>query len=363
MGNAIDIGGKQTVRAAMDIAAVEFIESHGRQGVNVTLRNGTKITDVALNSVKVVRPAGAAVELYSVADPALGKAGWNLIMVESDKSKGVHNPAFVNSALDISLFAVKSLNTDATRPGGGPAAGLGGGVGNGAGAVACTSRYVYWAEIAGHLPGAASSEWRTDLVARNLSPSDASLTFFLHQVGKPDLQGNGFVAGGSQKAFEDVVATLGGTSNLGSLEICSDRPLLVLGRIFNQSPGGTYGQNLDGRVADLGYAAGETVNLIGLRQKSGAFRSNLTVTNGGTTDAQVAIVLYDASGKALLNYNVTVAAGRAFQDLEPFKNRANAPDLDWGFATVTVLKGTNVLASASLIDMKTSDPTTIPAKQ
>jgi hypothetical protein len=39
------------------------------------------------------------------------------------------------------------------------------------------------------------------------------------------------------------------------------------------------------------------------------------------------------------------------------------PDADWGFATITVLKGTNILTSASLIDMKTNDPTTIPAKQ
>jgi hypothetical protein len=35
----------------------------------------------------------------------------------------------------------------------------------------------------------------------------------------------------------------------------------------------------------------------------------------------------------------------------------------WGFATVTVAKGSNVWASASLIDVKTNDPLTIPAKQ
>jgi hypothetical protein len=99
------------------------------------------------------------------------------------------------------------------------------------------------------------------------------------------------------------------------------------------------------------------------RQKTDTYRSNLVVTNGGKTDAQVAISLFDTNGKSLTTYNLTVPAGKGVQDLEPFKNRANAPDLDWGFATVTVLKGTNVLSSASLIDMKTNDPTTIPAKQ
>ncbi|MGZ8852570.1 MAG: hypothetical protein ACXW2X_04185 [Thermoanaerobaculia bacterium] len=363
LGNAIDLGGVKTVKNAADIAGVEFIESHGRQGVTVALADGTKVPDLALNAVKVVRPAGSAVELYAVADPTLAKAGWNYFMVHSDKSKGVHNPAFVNSALDISLFAVKSINANATTPTAGSNPSLGGGVGNGAGAVSCATPYVYWAEIAGHTAGLAGSQWRTDLVARNLSTSNASLKFVLHQVGAANLEGTGSVNGGAQKAFEDLVATIGGTSNLGSLEICSDQPLLVTGRIFNQAPSGTFGQNLDGRVADLGYSVGQTVSLIGMRQKTDAFRSNFSVTNGGTTEAQVAINLYDASGRSIHNYNLTIPAGTVAQDTEPFKNRANAPDLDWGFATVTVLKGTNILTSGSMIDMKTNDPTTIPPKQ
>lgn len=363
LGNAIDLGGVKTVKSAADIAGVEFIESHGRQGVTVALADGTKVPDLALNAVKVVRPAGSAVELYVVADPAIAKAGWNYFMVHSDKSKGVHNPAFVNSALDISLFAVKTINANATTPTAGSNPSLGGGVGNGAGAVSCSTPYVYWAEIVGHMTGLAGSQWRTDLVARNLSTSNASLKFVLHQVGAANLEGAGSVNGGAQKAFEDLVATIGGTNNLGSLEICSDQPLLVRGRIFNQAPSGTFGQNLDGRVADLGYTAGQTVSLIGMRQKTDTFRSNLSVTNGGTTEAQIAINLYDASGRSIYNYNLTIPAGTVAQDTEPFKNRANAPDLDWGFATVTVLKGTNILTSASMIDMKTNDPTTIPPKQ
>ena len=362
-GNTIDLNGLKTVRNVSDITAVEFISTHGRQGVNVTLTGGVKVTDLSLATVKVVRPAGSPVELYAVADPAIAKAGWNYLMVTNDKSKGVHNPAFVNSALDVSNFAVSSINaaaTSATGPGNNTA--IGGGIGNGAGAVSCKTAYVYWSEMAGHTPGMAGSQWRTDLVARNLESSTASLRFILHQAGG-DLESTGTVAGGSQKAFEDLTATMGGVSNIGALEICSDRPLLVASRIFNQADAGTYGQSFDGRVADLGYSAGQTISLIGLRQKSGAYRSNLVVTNGGTTPAQVTINLFDSSGKSLNAYTLTVPAASGLQDPEPFKNRANAPDVDWGFATVTVVKGTNVLSSASLIDMKTNDPTTIPAKQ
>ncbi|HEX9161061.1 MAG TPA: hypothetical protein VF980_05070 [Thermoanaerobaculia bacterium] len=366
LGNAIDLNGQKTIKNANDIAKVEFISSHGRQGAIVTLANGTSIPDLSLQAVKVVRPSGSSVEIYSLIDPAIAKSGWNYLMVQADKSKGVHNPAFVNSALDVSLFAVTTLNTNGTvtlGTGGAKDTGIGGGVGNGAGAVSCTTPFVYWTEIAGHNPGLAGSQWRTDLVARNLSTNDANVKFILHQATAANLEGNGVVTGSSLKAFEDVIGLIGGANNIGSLEICSDQPLLVAGRIFNQGGVGTFGQNFDGRVADLGYGAGQTVSLIGLRQKTDTFRSNITVTNAGKTDAQVTINLFDATGKSLTKYDLAIPAGQALQDTEPFKNRASAPDVDWGFATITVVKGNNILTSGSMIDMKTNDPTTIPAKQ
>jgi hypothetical protein len=363
-GNAIDAGGTKILNAA-DIAGVEFIESHGRQGVTIELATGAEIADLSLASVKVVRPAGTPVELYSVADPALGKAGWNYFMAHSDKSKGAHNPGFVNAALDVSLFAIRNLNA-ASSSGGLPPGTVppqvGGGLGNGAGAVACTSPYVYWAEIAGHAPGNEGSEWRTDLVARNLATRPASLKFILHQPAG-NLEGTASVIGSGQKGFEDIVALLGGTNNMGSLEICSDQPLLVLGRIFNQAEDGTFGQNIDGNVADLGYNAGQTISLIGLRQAANFYRSNIIVTNGGTTEAQVSITLFDANGSSLTTYTLTIPAGQVLNDTEPFLKRANQPDLGWGFATVTVLKGSNIRTIGSLIDSRTNDPTTIPAKQ
>jgi len=354
-GNAMNIGGT-VVTAPDDIAAVELTESHGRQAIATTLRNGTMIAATSLNSVKVVRPTGSSVEIYAVLDPTVAKAGWNYFMVHSDMSEGVHNPVFVESALRVAKFAVQTVNTAANNPA------IGGGPANNAGAVSCTTPYVYWAELVGHLNGLGGSVWRTDIIGRNLSSSDASLRFVLH-MANGNMEGVGTIDAGSQKAFEDIVGMLGGTANKGALEICSNRPLLVLGRTYNQSVSGSFGQFIDGHVANLGLSAGDTVNLLGMRQLTGLYRTNLSVTNGGTTDAEVAITLYDSDGLALTNYNLTVPAGLVVQDGEPFLNRANAPDVDWGFATVTVLSGTNIRTSAALIDMKTNDPTTIPAKQ
>ena len=251
-GNFVDLGTTR-VKSASEIAEVEYIESRGRQGVTVTLSTGAVVADLQLNSVKVVPPAGASVELLATMDPSVAKAGWNYWMVHSDKSKGVHNPVFVEKALSVSLYATKTVNT-AYASGVGGGAYLGGGAGNGAGAVSCTTPYVYW-------------------------------------------------------------------------------------------------------------KVGQTVSLIGLRQQTGAYRSNIAVSNAGKIEAEVAISLFSANGAALKTYNVTVPAGEVKQEGEPFKNQANQPDLGWGFATVTVLKGTNIHMSASVIDVKTNDPTTVRAQQ
>lgn len=364
LGNAIDIGGKKTVKNAGDIHHVEFIESHGRQGVSVELADGSHVEDIALSAVKIVRPGMPAVELYSVADPILPKAGWNYFMIHSDESKGAHNPAFVNAGLDVSLFAVQTMNSQAAAAAAGrtPIAAIGGGIGDGKGAVSCTTPYVYWTEVASRTDGQAGSAWRSDVIARNLATSTASLRFVLHQTAG-NLEATRTIDGGSQGAFEDVVTLFGATNAVGSLEICSDEPLLVTSRIFNQTDDGSYGQNLDAKVANLGYNTGETVSLIGLRQKTGLFRSNIFVTNGGTTPAEVAITLFNSGGQSLLSYKLTVPAGQVFQDPEPFRNRANAGDLGWGFATATVTKGTNVHVLGSMIDQKTNDPTTVHARQ
>ena len=75
------------------------------------------------------------------------------------------------------------------------------------------------------------------------------------------------------------------------------------------------------------------------------------------------ITLYDTEGAELDSYELSVGPGMVVQDLEPFKSRAGAPNVGWGFATVTVTAGTNIMTSASVVDMQTNDATTIPAKR
>jgi hypothetical protein len=359
LGKKINLSTLKTITDTSIIDSITVADASGRQAITVTFNDGSPaVGPVGMNNVKAVAPNGTSAELYTLGPSALPKAGWNLLTIETDQSLGVHNPTFVKRALDLSIYAVENAVIGGGT-GGNP--GNNGGPGGGYGAVGCTTPYVYWAEIATHAPGANESQWRTDMVARNLSSSTATLKLILH-TANGDFNTTGTVAGGAQQAFEDVVKAMGQSNAKGSMEICSTQPLLVLGRIFNVASAGTFGQFLDGHVANLGLKEGELASLIGLRQQTGSFRTNISVTNGGTVAASIEVKLYDNAGVELTTYTLEVPAGQVVQDLTPFSTRANKPDLGWGFATVKVVAGFNINASASVIDAGTNDPVTIPAK-
>jgi hypothetical protein len=356
-GRKIDLGGLKTVTDTSTIDTITLTDSHGAQAINVTFKDTTTVGPVTMSTVKSVAPNGTSVAIYSVSPVALPKAFWNYLVIETDGSLGVHNPTFIKRALDLSIYAVQNavITTPVSNPG------ANGGPGGGFGAVSCQTPYVYWTEIAAHLPGANDSQWRTDMVARNLSTSTANLKLILH-TGAADFQTTGTVPARAMGTFEDVVKAMGQTNAKGSLEICSSQPLLVLGRMFTVTSGGTYGQFLDGHVANLGLNTGDTGSLLGLRQALAQFRTNISVTNGGTIPASVDITLFDTTGTALTTFTLSVPAGQVVQDLTPFATRASKPDLGWGFATVKVTAGFNIQTSASVIDEQTNDAVTIPAK-
>jgi hypothetical protein len=217
----------------------------------------------------------------------------------------------------------------------------------------------YWVEIASHQAGQAGSIWRTDVVARNLSEADADVEIRLRGAGGGTL--SAVIAGGAQAAFEDVLGQMG-VDGKGWLEITANRPLLVSGRIYNLGDEGTFGQYLEGYPEGGGLAQGVVGTLLQLRQLEGEFRTNLGFTNPNATAAAVQVTLYDADGAELIRYRVELEPRALLQDLEPYSRRASRPDLGWGFAEVEVLEGGPVLISASVVDSRTNDATTVPVK-
>ena len=189
-------------------------------------------------------------------------------------------------------------------------------------AVEPPTERVYWVEIASHQAGQAGSIWRTDVVARNLSDADAAVEIRLRGAGGGTLPA--MVGGGSLAVFEDVLGLMG-VDGKGWLEITSDRPLLVSGRIYNLGDAGTFGQYLEGYSDGGGLPQGIVGTLLQLRQVEGEFRTNLGFTNPNTAEAAVQVTLFDAGGTELIRYRVDLNARQLFQDLEPYARRASRP--------------------------------------
>jgi hypothetical protein len=225
----------------------------------------------------------------------------------------------------------------------------------------CGTELTYWLEIAAHLEGENNSLWVTDVVARNQGAEEASVELVLH-MSNGDKRLSNTIPPTAQGVFEDVVGLLG-TTGKGPLEIRSNQPLMVSGRIFNQTDSGTFGQFLGGSTTDDGLVGGETAWLLQLRQFEGEYRTNISVTNTGTLPASVQITLFAGDGTQLESYSRSIEPAGVFQDIQPIDRRANRPNLGWGFAKIEVVQGDGVLASASVIDAVTNDATTIPARR
>jgi hypothetical protein len=109
-GNTIDLDGEATITDAADIAEIDFSEAHGRQAITVTFTDTTSVEEVRVSDVDVVNGDGIVVgQLYDFADDNLPKAGWNYLLVHTDKSLGVHNFLFARDVLDASITAVGPL--------------------------------------------------------------------------------------------------------------------------------------------------------------------------------------------------------------------------------------------------------------
>ncbi len=220
-----------------------------------------------------------------------------------------------------------------------------------------TYPYVYFLELAAHQQGSFGSLWVTDVVAFNEAAGDADLELVLH-AGAGDISTTASVVGGAQGVFADVVGLLV-LEGKGVLEVRSSEPLRAAARTYNMATTGTFGQAFALYTRDDGLSAGESAWLLQLRQQSNTFRTNIAVANTGSVDAEVRVRLRSTDGSELHVYTLRVEAATVVQDIEPFARRANRPDLGWGFARVEVVSGTGVLVSASVVDSRTNDATTV----
>jgi hypothetical protein len=223
-----------------------------------------------------------------------------------------------------------------------------------------------WLQVGSHAAGANQSQWRTDLGLLNTDqvvPISVQVRF--HKGG--GMKSNTLsVAPGQQAILVDVVGQIPETGS-AALEIVANLPILVSSRTYNLVagaaacyPNGTFGQSYNVYPTTRTLGRGATAHLTQL-QESPAYRTNIAMTNTGAESANVAVTLYNASGTQIGQYDVALNAGEYKQENRPFFSKAGQTNLAAGYAKVVVTQGTGIIASASVVDNLTNDPTTMPA--
>jgi hypothetical protein len=216
-----------------------------------------------------------------------------------------------------------------------------------------------WLPVAIHAPGSLSTQWRTDIGILNLNGNTANLQLKLHTATGP-ITRTRTVAAHNQSILVDGAALFG--SNVqGAVEIDSDQPIIVTSRTYNQTPSnGTFGQDYDSAVPSDGLSLGQSAYLTQMTEND-RYRSNILVANIGSGNATALVDLYAGNGSKVGSYTLTLAPGRS--DNRRAFNKAGQTNLASGYAKVTVQSGNGIIASASVIDNTSSDPTTIPMKR
>ena len=211
---------------------------------------------------------------------------------------------------------------------------------------------------AAHAPGAAGTNWRTDLRIVNPAANAASVRIDLLPQNADNTSRDRSVTvnvpAQGQLSLTDVLETqFAFTGNAALLVGSSEQSLVVTSRTYNEAPShATYGQFIPGVAVGKALTAGTPGMLIYLA-KSSDYRTN--VGFAGTTSARGTIVftLYDQSGAKV---------GQGIYDVQPYGQTqindifaaTGAPALP--VARAVVMSTVPVIAYASIIDNRTGDP-------
>lgn len=223
---------------------------------------------------------------------------------------------------------------------------------------------------AGHLPGAAGTLWRTDLAVTNLGPTRSGFSLALLERGQanPAPESRSFTLDpGLSATYPDVVAGVFGHEGAGALRLTfpSGADELATSRTYNQTPNGTYGQDVPAIPETDAIAEGRIGLLPGLAESAAAdsgSRTNLGLVNLAPVAITVAVSLYDASGHRLGGVDVTLRPGEPKQ-LDRVLRTVTQTDVVGAYATVaSTTPSARFVAYASIVDNRSGDPVLVVAR-
>jgi hypothetical protein len=214
--------------------------------------------------------------------------------------------------------------------------------------------------VAGHLPGAGSTSWTTDVSLRNNSASAMNVDLVFHADSGLTRTRSVTLAAGASALLEDAVAPslFPGTnpaSWLGQLEVRAAGDVTASAHIFTPGKdGGTFGSTYDGVDPAVLSASGAIAGLV----NGPRFRSNIAFTNPTADTISLDYTLRNADG--------SVAASRALE-LGPYTTRQVSLAQDVAAADDRVRLSLfwsatgRAYAVGSIIDNDSGDPTSAPS--
>lgn len=168
------------------------------------------------------------------------------------------------------------------------------------------------------------------------------------------------VAPRSVKRLDDVVGTLFNTSSLGAILFRSANDFVGTTRAYANQPNGTLGQFL--AVSDPAKALRRGV-ILQLKSLSGTpFRTNIGVLNVQSVDNPITWALYDRNDSLVA---IAEDVLEPYYVMTPTDIRTLFPNIgsaDLSNAWVSFTAELPVIAYGSVVDNRTTDPTTIPAE-
>lgn len=229
-----------------------------------------------------------------------------------------------------------------------------------------TVEYHWLLPSSARAPGKGGAFYTTDLSVGNRGSAEArfKLKFLGNNAdGTGGPESSELVLGPNQSVtYLDVLGSIfGRTTDYGAVRLTANvTTLSVTGQTSTadpSKPGGTFGQSVPAYAAADLITAGVIRSIVGVREDS-SFRTNVVLTNGGTTPVTVNGTLLSTSGAVLASGSWTLPAlGMTQVSVKDNMGVTSARDAQLLLSTST--SGGAFAAYASVIDNVTNDPRTL----
>ena len=215
---------------------------------------------------------------------------------------------------------------------------------------------------AANIRGVNSSHWVTDMVISNLEDVEVTAT-----VERFERDGDGTAADtvdlalapGQSLLIRDALKTLFDSEGAAALAIHGSRGLMAVGRTYNDTPSGTFGQLVPGLdiTADAVLRPGMVGHLLQLEESgAGGRRTNLGLVNTLQAPAEIELRFFDEKG-LLIGVMEQLLPPFGYVQLDRVLRSVTDSALRNARAEVRVSAGSGrVIAYAASVDNRSGDP-------